>query len=330
MAGLHNNKLFFRTMHRKHTEKEKTMSFNKRMLLFVAGLFFFVIVSGCDFLMSGSKIKGQVLDVVTGNPVPNVKIVASMSTDIQEDKKYESRQAISDGSGFFVVKGLSQKYEYTITATKQGFLSDKSRVRPPEKGQTKILQKPLEVALLPGNYGVFVFEKGAFKQINRLNFDRITRCAGCIMGRNSYYYTPKAMLSDIKKTQVGSGSVLIAYFPNYIRLVSIDPLYYFKKKAFTFEYNTPKDNVRTDVYVAKAVSDDLSILNTYALSTHSDQYKSPSGSTVGGVGVLQGRVPCKFKKQSNNVFMEIIKIHYLPRGIYALRDGDKGYPFQIE
>jgi len=104
---------------------------------------FLLMVLGC-----GSKISGKVEDKQTGKPIQSVKIIASMKTNIAEDKKYERQEAISRADGTFLIKGLSPKYSYTIRAEKNDYFSIREahiRATPPEKGKTKILDRPLKL-----------------------------------------------------------------------------------------------------------------------------------------------------------------------------------------
>lgn len=101
---------------------------------------------GCGFFESGSSIKGKVVDIISGKPIEGITIMASTKTDIEEDKKYEQITTQTDNNGEFHLKGLSSSYKYTIYTKKEGYSTDAVKdVAPPEKGKTKILEKPFKI-----------------------------------------------------------------------------------------------------------------------------------------------------------------------------------------
>jgi len=286
--------------------------------------------AGCDLFSGGSKIKGQIVDVVTGQPVSDATITAITKTNIEEDKKFERRQSSSDKNGQFTISGLSHKYTYTITASKNGFSTAKTRQTPPEKGQTKLIEEPLSIAMLPPEYGVYIFSKSTFDKLNSISFATIKRDSRIVGGRDHYDYISKDDLSEALKT-CGRDSILISYSSSNIRWNGIDPLRFFKEKKFSFTYDNPRrtDNIKSSIYVAKAVRDDLAVLNTYELSRYSKQYVSPKGMTVGGVGTLEGELPSS-RHECPNGIIEVTRLNYLPSGLYALRDGKTGRPFRLD
>ena len=98
---------------------------------------------GCGFFESDSSIKGQVIDIFSGEPIKNITIIAVTKTNIEEDKKFERITAKSDNNGEFYLKGLSSSYIYTIYNQKQGSTTDTLKgIEPPEEGKTRILDKP--------------------------------------------------------------------------------------------------------------------------------------------------------------------------------------------
>ena len=115
-----------------------------RILLHTGLLFSLaVIFYGC-----GSAVQGKVEERFTKEPLQKVKVVAFMKTNIAEDKKYERKEATTDSSGEFKISGLSPKYSYTIRAEADGYFSmggSSAYVSPPDKGKTRILDKPLQL-----------------------------------------------------------------------------------------------------------------------------------------------------------------------------------------
>ena len=102
-----------------------------------------VIFYGC-----GSAVQGKVEERFTKEPLQKVKVVAFMKTNIAEDKKYERKEATTDTKGEFKISGLSPKYSYTIRAEADGYFSmggSSAYVSPPDKGKTRILDKPLQL-----------------------------------------------------------------------------------------------------------------------------------------------------------------------------------------
>lgn len=94
-----------------------------------------------------SSISGNVEDEFLSSPISGVKITASTSTDILEDKKFEKVTTKTDNEGKFVISGLSSKYSYTIIAEKEGYLSNwQNNISPPEEGKTKLLSSIITLA----------------------------------------------------------------------------------------------------------------------------------------------------------------------------------------
>jgi len=115
-----------------------------RILLQSIVLFFLAIMfCGC-----GSNVKGKVYEKFTGKPIQSAIVVATMKTNIAEDKRYEFRKATTDSKGEFKISGLSPKYSYTIKVSKSGYFSlgdSNFYFTPPEKGKTRIIEKPLKL-----------------------------------------------------------------------------------------------------------------------------------------------------------------------------------------
>jgi len=107
---------------------------------------FFIILLTSIIIGCGSKISGEVNEKYSNQPIYDVTISATTSTDIAEDKKYERRNSKSNKLGKFIISGLSPKYNYRITAKKDGYFSmdgSTTYVSPPDEGKTKILRSPL-------------------------------------------------------------------------------------------------------------------------------------------------------------------------------------------
>ena len=109
------------------------------------------ILAGCS-----SNVTGKVEEQFTNEPLSDVSIVASMKTNIPEDKKYERCSTATDKNGEFKLTGLSPEYAYTITARKSGYFSfknSKKNIHPAKKGKTKIIETPISLLKIRGIKG---------------------------------------------------------------------------------------------------------------------------------------------------------------------------------
>jgi hypothetical protein len=111
-----------------------------------------------------SKIKGKLVHAITGRPISNFTITATTHTDIEEDKKYEYKITETDENGIFLLEGLSPNYNYLITATKSGYISDRFHISPPKENKTKLVEEPISICPLPSQ-GVSVWENGNWRQL---------------------------------------------------------------------------------------------------------------------------------------------------------------------
>jgi len=75
---------------------------------------------GCN---RSSKISGMVINPIDGKTISKATIIATTTTNIREDKKYEKSTATTNSQGEFLLKGLSKKYKYTLTVKKDGYSS---------------------------------------------------------------------------------------------------------------------------------------------------------------------------------------------------------------
>lgn len=141
------------------------MTIKKAYTLSVILAFFLTIIS-CDLLLPGSKLKGQVIDAITGLPVSDATVVATMEANIGDGNKSERKKTTSDTNGQFVIKGLSPKHTYTLTVNKEGFSSDSIRENPPANDQTKLIGKKLAIIPKPPIPGVYTYDKGKYFPIS--------------------------------------------------------------------------------------------------------------------------------------------------------------------
>lgn len=105
-----------------------------------------VLLVSLLFINCGSSITGEVTEMYSNEPIQDATVMASTSTNIAEDKKYERKSAKTDASGKFTIKGVSPKYNYRIEALKDGYFTTEAgiaRIQPPEGGKTRIINRPL-------------------------------------------------------------------------------------------------------------------------------------------------------------------------------------------
>jgi hypothetical protein len=122
---------------------------------------------GCN---RSSKISGMVINPIDGKTISKATIIATTTTNIREDKKYEKSTATTNSQGEFLLKGLSKKYKYTLTVKKDGYSSySLSRVGVPEKGQTKMLDKPFKIIKEPSDIGVYFVSNNQLNKISPSN-----------------------------------------------------------------------------------------------------------------------------------------------------------------
>ena len=110
------------------------------VLLGLVLLSLLLLTSGC-----GSNVTGEVKEKFSNKPIQNAKVQAT-SSDIAEGKKTEGESIETDASGKFTIEGLSQKYNYRIKATKDGYFSlreSETTASLSGKGKTQILKNPL-------------------------------------------------------------------------------------------------------------------------------------------------------------------------------------------
>ncbi len=163
---------------------------------------FLFLTFGCT---GGSKIKGKVENVITEQPISDVAVVATMKTDIEEDKKYETRKTKTDKTGTFLLKGLSPKYDYTITATKPGYSVNETRLSPPPEGKTKILDRPFGLVKEPPREGVYLFVNGHYSErlqsLESHDFNRydVHFYSGSAAGQPDLFYIKKGGVGKYSK-----------------------------------------------------------------------------------------------------------------------------------
>lgn len=119
-------------------------------------------VSGCS---DNSKLQGSVVDAISKSPIKGVTIIATTKTDIQEDKKYEIRTSSTNSQGQFVLKGLSPKYSYEVTAQKDSYASDSINITPEAENKTKIIERPLLICPIPSKEGISIWESTSWKPL---------------------------------------------------------------------------------------------------------------------------------------------------------------------
>lgn len=288
------------------------------MFIFMTSLFSI----GCDFLSSGSKVKGIVTDLLTGSPISDVNILAITKTDIEEDKKFEKRTASTNASGEFTIKGLSPKYDYTITATKPGFSIVETILTPPEKGKTKLLDNPLQIIQDPRENGVFIFSDGKMEKLQPLNFEK-DKFAHDSFYTYDFYYLPKVNIEKSMKKSRKNLHLLIRYDGGRKLYSDILPLIFFDQlKQISFSSKaewTFKE--QKNIYIAGVLNEKEDLITGFIKwDILGNEFENPSGVSVGGFSRIEGRVPLKTCDLSQNGKLDVIKINDLPSGFFALEN----------
>lgn len=119
------------------------------------------------------NITGKVINMVTKEPVSDASIVATMSTNILEDKKYERIVTKTAKDGTFTLQKMAINYDYTVSATKSGHtISKQNGVEAPRNGKTLILSAPFEIIKAPADNGVYIYLDDQIVKLNNNNFAR--------------------------------------------------------------------------------------------------------------------------------------------------------------
>ena len=230
--------------------------------------FFFIIIiicfSGCDFALSGSKIKGKVVDSITNLPLSDITVIATTKINIEEDKKYERKTASTKRNGEFIIKGLSSKYRYRIKTLKEGYSIAEATARPPENGQTRIIDKTFRITKDPGEDGFYVFSEGKTNKLQPIKFkkeqfsnpDRFR-----IATPWTIYYLEKDSVENTTTISNSKLFLLARYNKNFRPYKYIKPLTYFEKiKTCTRYTGYTKDSIIyefmniNEVYIVGALS----------------------------------------------------------------------------
>lgn len=283
----------------------------------------------CIIESDGSKAKGKVVDMITGQPLSNAIITASTKTNIEEDKKFEQKSAKSDANGDFLVKGLSEKYTYSFTATKEGYsIASKSHFSPPEKGQTKLFEEPFKIVKVPTKEGVYSYSNGNLDEINQI---KLKKEIFAINPHNSqkptkqvFFYSEKPE-SEISKDEK---EAIIIYLPkknmfdnHYFRkLTFFDKLLtctqskYYKRKASWAPIN------QKNIFIEGA-KESAKIANTidyYYRWEKGYRYSNPQGTIVRiGIPSIEGSLPSE-KIEIQNGYFWVVLIQNLPKGYYTI------------
>lgn len=132
----------------------------KKISIIISILFICLgITIGCDLIMPSSKIKGKVINPLSGEPFKGIKIIATTKTNIAEERKKSKLETITDDSGDFLLKGALPNKKYRIIASKDGYVSSIYYAKSPEKGKTRLIDKPIYILKNPPSRGLFIVNK---------------------------------------------------------------------------------------------------------------------------------------------------------------------------
>lgn len=107
------------------------------LLILLSILFSLNIFIGCS---DGSKIEGMIFDTVSKEPVADATVIAEAKIEIKEDKKKSKISSKTNSSGEFILNGLLPNYDYKITVTKEGYISDDQNIKSVEEGKTRLVE----------------------------------------------------------------------------------------------------------------------------------------------------------------------------------------------
>jgi len=287
----------------------------------------------CSDGLSGSKAKGRVVDMITGQHLTNVSITAVTKTDIEEDKKFEQQSTKTDANGNFHLKGLSPKYSYILTATKEGYSIAELRFSPPEEGQTKLFEKPFEITKVPLKNGIYTYSNGDLKEVNQIKLKIDIVAINGPFQKNPTKQFFRYLKDPGKEIANMEMEAIIVYLHKMTSLKWGN--YYFRKLSFFHElltcnatsYRTRGEPIwalkeQTNIFIEGA-KENTKIRNTidyYYLWENGLDYKPPSGSVARiGIPTVKGALPSK-KIKTHNGYMWIVFIQNLPKGYYTISD----------
>lgn len=105
----------------------------------------FFLTTACSEQLGGAK--GNVRNVLTGQPIGGADVVATTNTNIESEQRYKQVITKTDKNGSFVVKGLRNK-SYNIRIVKEGFTPGETYADIPAKSNM-LIEKPINLFPLP-------------------------------------------------------------------------------------------------------------------------------------------------------------------------------------
>jgi hypothetical protein len=278
--------------------------------------FISLFLQGCE---NSGKVKGVVVDGINNQPIYNVKMVAVAKVSIVEDKKYEMSTVISDNNGEFLLKGLSSKYEYTVWAEKEGYTYDVTNgVIPPEKGQTYLLEEPLKIIKIPPTSGAFAYSDGNYRELTRINFKEFEQESRYDISKGHRYISR----NDIMSNTIEEGNFILIWGSWF---TDVEPLFTFDGDVvFYSPYGGKQTKKVNNILINRAYQSNLKTVMTYELS---ERYSSPSGTTLGGVGLLKGKLETQLFKVSEGLYLYVIDVSVLSNGYYSITENNVSWIF---
>lgn len=139
-----------------------------RLVPIVLGGLLLFANTACSDQLGGAK--GNVRNVLTGQPVAGAQVTATTSTDIESEQRYKQVVTKTAADGSFVVKGLRGK-SYSIRVTKDGFVPAASYAQIPAKSKI-LLDKPIALLPLPQQGpGFYVYSDKYIKLTKSVPYD---------------------------------------------------------------------------------------------------------------------------------------------------------------
>ncbi len=105
--------------------------------------FLSLIFLSCGYAKKSASIEGNVIDIVSLQPIANISVTAITQTNIKEELDSAERKGTTDKRGMFRISGLLPERVYSLKGQGQNYLLIPTEVSAPEIGKTRIIQSPL-------------------------------------------------------------------------------------------------------------------------------------------------------------------------------------------
>jgi len=125
--------------------------------------FLLIFQAACSNNLGG--VEGKVINVLTGSPISDARIVATTTSNIKEEQRHLRITAKTNNNGVFKFKGLRGKH-YNISIEQRGFSNGKNSVSIPAE-HTYIFKESVKLCPLPPGPGFYTYTDKFTKLQNR-------------------------------------------------------------------------------------------------------------------------------------------------------------------